>query len=876
MIQTIPAFPELGLIVVVMCIAISLLVFAVSGKKRVNLLFAGSTIVAGIWILINTVLLPLKLGDLQLLVSFSFATGLLTLLLIWYFTFYYGQIQLPKYFAVFNWVITAISVIFILLSFTKLIISDIYYRGDSLILEYGTFYIPNSMLFLSLFLIIAFTLQQKKKREVGITKKQLEIFFAGFIITAGISLATNLVLPPLFNDSNSSRVGPLGMIFFLTFTAYAILRHRFLDIRVLIGRIVYYLTLSVLPITSFFFLVFIYESLFGTVFTAPVYFMSIFIGIGFVLLFNTTNEFLRNEVNSRLINPGYNPLQVAEKLSNQLSVMIDLGKIIEAVINTIQITIRPDFSGVIIFPDEKHNYNRIFPSSLVDKVKNADGIRNSISTLWNAMGKHPVIFDEIDFEISDGIYRNLPNIAVEVKKQMEVSGAKVILAVGDVGDKDTVIGMYLIGQKEADSTYTSTDIDFLKSIANTGGLAIERSLLTNEVQEFANTLQGKVDQATSELRKSNAELETALAELKEARRVERDMIDVMGHELRTPISIVRNALVMLDKQAQQPAKSVDLGKYLEMALESTRREITLIETLLSATKVDNARMQLYLTKVDFRDVVNDGIEGQKNQVAQKNLEIAYTPPAEDVFVFADRTRVQEVMDNLYSNAVKYTPKGKVELALWKDDNFGWISVKDTGIGISEEDIQNLGKKFFRAKQYINDTSGERGEVVRPGGTGLGLYVIFDLIKIMGGSLYINSKVGEGSKFTFSIPLYKDQKDKQIDQTFDRSSDGDRGHVYLNQQPPEPGVPTPENNVSAAIEPQQIEEGASNSTEAEMPVEQASDNADPVVENTQTAKADKPQSETPTEETTELSMNHEPTAEMPQPTPESTPNPPVNN
>lgn len=282
-------------------------------------------------------------------------------------------------------------------------------------------------------------------------------------------------------------------------------------------------------------------------------------------------------------------------------------------------------------------------------------------------------------------------------------------------------------------------------------------------------------------------LEDALYQLKEARRQERDMIDVMGHELRTPISIVRNALVMVEKQMerQRMIASTDLHKYMDMALESTRREITLIETLLSATKVDAARMQLYFTKVGIKDVINDGIEGQKAQLEKKQeVTVTYNPPVEDIFVYADRTRMQEIMDNLYSNAVKYTLKGNITISTWQDKDFGWLSISDQGIGISAEDLQNLGKKFFRAKQYIGDGGEvEDTEVVRPGGTGLGLYVTYDLVRIMGGTLYINSEVGKGSTFTVSIPIHKGQPDKQIDEALDLNEKGKNTHIVINGKLP---------------------------------------------------------------------------------------------
>lgn len=298
-------------------------------------------------------------------------------------------------------------------------------------------------------------------------------------------------------------------------------------------------------------------------------------------------------------------------------------------------------------------------------------------------------------------------------------------------------------------------------------------------------------QIASALENSNLfqDLQKAIEQLKEAHRRERDMMDVMGHELRTPIAIVRNAIMMLDRSYVKHAGTVapaEMRKYLDMAIESVRREISLIETLLSATKIDASRMQLALTKVDFKDVVNDALEGQRGLVVQKNLSIEVVLPKEDVFVFADRVSAQEIMDNFYSNAVKYTDTGTIRLTMWTDPEtkLAWVQIKDSGIGIAEEDLSHLGKKFFRANQYIPTNDPSTSKFIRPGGTGLGLYVAFNLVGVMGGKLYINSQVGKGSTFTFSMPMYTDQADTAIGAIFPNGNTN-RDHVILNGDAPQP-------------------------------------------------------------------------------------------
>lgn len=287
------------------------------------------------------------------------------------------------------------------------------------------------------------------------------------------------------------------------------------------------------------------------------------------------------------------------------------------------------------------------------------------------------------------------------------------------------------------------------------------------LKTYTNQIAIAIDNAdlyeTLEIQKK--ELEVALATVEEARRKERDMLDVMGHELRTPISIVRNAMLMAKKRLTKDGEIPPdkLAHYIESSIDGVRREIKLIETLLTTAKVEGKRIQLDLTKVDLKDVIEDSFEGHQDQIKQKKDDITITvnQPEEDVFVYADKVRTQEIMDNFFSNALKYTGSGEIVITLSKQGDQGRIDIKDSGIGISESDLEKLGRKFFRAHGlYSSNFKG-----VKPSGTGLGLYVTFELAKAMSGKHEITSIVGEGSTFSFLLPLYNGEPDKHTDQTF---------------------------------------------------------------------------------------------------------------
>lgn len=253
-------------------------------------------------------------------------------------------------------------------------------------------------------------------------------------------------------------------------------------------------------------------------------------------------------------------------------------------------------------------------------------------------------------------------------------------------------------------------------------------------------------------------LELAKAQIEEAFNKERDMMDILGHELRTPLAVARNAILMMDAEFQKPNPDmVSIRDLLEKSKENIRREIKTLQTVLSTTRLENNRSQINFEKIDAKDVVNDSVEAFMADAKKKALELQVILPKEELFIWAGREQIQEIMDNLLSNAIKYTPKGSVKVTLSQDPNFIILSVADTGEGIPESEMKNLGKKFHRINPYVKSGAGEEAmKVVRPGGTGIGLYVVTGFLKSMGGRLEVQSQLGAGSNFIASLPKYTGQ------------------------------------------------------------------------------------------------------------------------
>jgi signal transduction histidine kinase len=329
--------------------------------------------------------------------------------------------------------------------------------------------------------------------------------------------------------------------------------------------------------------------------------------------------------------------------------------------------------------------------------------------------------------------------------------------IGIVVREKTINGNLLIlilGSKEDLDPFSNKEIEIVNQIIPLLSTAIDRGSLYVKSQNFNRTLQRKVDEATSELQERNEELQDLYNNLEELYQKEKDLMDIAGHELRTPASILKNNLFLLKNRLRQVCpdqmKDEKLQKYITRLKDSTDRQIRLVNTFLESARMENNKFKLNLEHIDIADLVNVAIEEVTPFAERKDLEVIYEPITKKIHVDIDPTRMREVFDNLLNNAVKYTKEGyiKVDLQDNKEEDTVTFSVKDSGIGISKEDQKFLFKKFSRIQNHIGD---DDENLVRPGGTGLGLYVSKNIVEEHGGTIGVESEKGKGSTFHFTIP-----------------------------------------------------------------------------------------------------------------------------
>ena len=243
-----------------------------------------------------------------------------------------------------------------------------------------------------------------------------------------------------------------------------------------------------------------------------------------------------------------------------------------------------------------------------------------------------------------------------------------------------------------------------------------------------------------------AHLEAARAAAEAASRAKSDFLARMSHELRTPLNAVIGFASQLRKNKRATLDATDLVFVDRIAANGTHL-LHLIDELLDLSRIEAGKLALVPERVALGAVAADVVATLDGQAAEKGLALLLEGHHDDVAVLADPGRTRQVLLNLVGNAVKFTERGGVTVAVRRDDAAGTatVEVRDTGIGIAPERLEAIFGAFEQA-----DGSTTR----RFGGTGLGLAISRALARGMGGDVTASSRPGEGSRFALHLPMVR--------------------------------------------------------------------------------------------------------------------------
>jgi PAS domain S-box-containing protein len=231
---------------------------------------------------------------------------------------------------------------------------------------------------------------------------------------------------------------------------------------------------------------------------------------------------------------------------------------------------------------------------------------------------------------------------------------------------------------------------------------------------------------------------------------------IASHELRTPLTVIEGFAynLLFNKKLKYDSKTKEYISQIDKAVASL---IKLTNDILTVTKSDNNQIEVLFEKTDIKNVIKDAVENLKPKAKAKKIELSLNIDEDLPVVLTDEGKFKEIMLNLVENAIKFTDQGSVTVeASENKKGIVLIKVTDTGEGVKEADQTRIFNRFFRVNDFRTQ---------KTGGTGLGLYICRTFITALGGEIGVNSEIGKGSTFWFTIPVTvkKDVKNKETEE-----------------------------------------------------------------------------------------------------------------
>lgn len=252
----------------------------------------------------------------------------------------------------------------------------------------------------------------------------------------------------------------------------------------------------------------------------------------------------------------------------------------------------------------------------------------------------------------------------------------------------------------------------------------------------------------SEYKRNEAKNKKLYQMAKEREQLKTDFIANMSHELRTPLNIITSASMLLEMKSQkeETVSSEYILDKLNHINQSSNRLRRLINNLIDISKFDSGFFECNCKNENIVYVVEDIVHEVVDYAKEKNIELIFDTEEEEIISFIDKEKIERVILNLLSNAIKFTNEnGKIEVYMKSDDNFIYITIKDNGIGISKEKIDHIFQRFYQVDNLLS-----RGSE----GSGIGLCIVDEIIRMHGGKINIESEINKGTTFEIVLNVSK--------------------------------------------------------------------------------------------------------------------------
>lgn len=538
----------------------------------------------------------------------------------------------------------------------------------------------------------------------------------GYSIAGVIGVIFNLI-SPAFGNYQLIWIGPLGLLLFAPIVYVAIIRFGLFDVRQTLARTLAYVgTLATLAGIYVVTLTAISSWLLPDEVTSVQYNVNVIIMLCLVFAFQPIKQLFDSVTNQIFYRHQYRRENFYRQVNAALTKTTELRKLLNSISTLLATTLKAKSVTIMIYRGNDVVSSGRSRRSLIP-LKDLKWLDNQVSSTQTLLiDRNEVILGGND----------------ELARFLRLYGAQMVLPLKQV---DGVLG-YILFDEHQSGKYARRDHEVLETIANELVIAIQNALSVEEIRELNDTLQQRINEATKELRHSNAQLRK-LDEAKD------EFISMASHQLRTPLTSIKGYVDMIlegDAGDITPMQR----KFLTEAFVSSERMVHLINDFLNVSRLQTGTFAIDKRPVDLAKIVGQELDSLKISAGGRDLSFRYNKPTEFPTLLLDEGKIRQVIMNFADNALYYSRPGtKIEVSLETEDDAVVLKVKDTGIGVPEEEQAQLFTKFYRASNARKQ---------RPDGTGVGLYLAKRVIMEHGGSVIFSSVEGEGSTFGFRLPL----------------------------------------------------------------------------------------------------------------------------
>jgi len=412
-----------------------------------------------------------------------------------------------------------------------------------------------------------------------------------------------------------------------------------------------------------------------------------------------------------------NQLSVLHSVSDALSQSLDLAFVLEKAVEKIKDTLSCDAVWIyIVDPARKQLRMRGYKgldeqsAQFMERRSITSGISGKICETGV-----PLVFEDVR---NDSRYR-------EISSRSQVTSLGFVTAAGfPIKVKEKVIGVLHVAHQTR-RPFASDELQLIESLAQEIGVAVENARLFEQVSQ------------------KTAELEETNRELRHANQAKSEFISAISHELRTPLNIIMGNAELTGDGFFGAINSAQ-KKSLRQIQENSHFLLRMVNNILTLSRMEANRLTLELAPVEIDKVISLAKSQAESLNRNHQLEISWDIDQQIETIVTDGTKLEEILQNLIGNAIKFTPQGKIEVSVKNLSNEDRVefSVADTGIGIEPRDLDRI----FQAFEQINEA--HTGPY---NGVGLGLSIVKKYVQLMNGDIRVESELGRGSKFTVSLP-----------------------------------------------------------------------------------------------------------------------------